>query len=373
MNPRLDGIAPSLIRAIAAKRKPSSIDLGLGEPTLRPELRFFETASAWVAKNGCPYTANSGDIRLREHIAHHYDYPQMNDAANVCITSGSQEALYASITALLDPAHDELLIVEPVFGSYAKIAELAGVTVQTVAMEGAEGFAFDVELILGAITTSTRMIAICSPCNPTGRVMRRAQAEQLAAALLARSGPPILVLFDEVYRELCYVEDAASFARYYPHTIAINSLSKSNALTGLRLGWAIAPGGIIESIVKLHSWATSAASTFAQQVALAIFTEPGAITAQHAWYRARAAQVARLLAEYAIESTPVEGAFYSLLRFPRVEKSLEAALFLAEHEDVLMIPGIAFGPVSEAWLRVSWVAEWDALEKGILRAHKLYA
>ncbi len=368
MNARLDGIAPSLIRAIAAQRKPSSIDLGLGEPTLRPDMRFFETASQWVAKNGCPYTANVGDVHLREAIAQYYSYPHMSDAKNVCITNGSQEALYAAITALLAAEHDELLVVEPAFGSYAKIAELAGVRVATVAMSEENGFAFDIDRIVAAIGEHTRMIALCSPCNPTGRVLRTNDAKRLAEALMARAGKPILVLFDEVYRELTYVDDGARFADYYPHTVVINSLSKSNALTGLRLGWAIAPVGLIEAITKLHSWATSTASTFAQQVALAIFREPGAMSAQHAWYQERSSQVAAMLVERNIVSTPLDGTFYTLLKFGKIHNSLEAALELASFDDVLMIPGIAFGTASEGWLRISWVADLAKITLGIERA-----
>lgn len=370
MNPRLEGIAPSLIRAIAAKRTPASIDLGLGEPTLRPEMRFFDAASAWVAQYGCPYSMNAGEPELRERIAAYYGYPYMSEGKHVCVTSGSQEALYASINALLDPSQDELLVVEPAFGSYAKIAELAGVQVCTVAMDPATGFAFDAARIIAAISAKTRMIVLCSPCNPTGRVLRTADAQILADALLARGGAPVIVLFDEVYRELCYVANAAVFARLYPHTVVINSLSKSNALTGLRLGWAIAPSGLIESIVKLHSWATSTASTFAQRVALAIFEEDGALSAQLPWYREQAAQVARSIERLGIEATPIEGAFYSLLKFPNVINSLQAALLLAEEEHVLMVPGIAFGTASEGWLRVSWVAEIEAVTTGITRARQ---
>lgn len=370
MNPRLAGIAPSLIRALAAKRRPSSIDLGLGEPTLMPGMRHFDAAAAWVADHGCPYTANAGDEALREVIAQRYAYPGMTSAKNVCVTSGSQEALYASIVGLLDPTQDELLIVEPAFGAYAKIAELAGVTVRTVAMRAEDGFAFDVERIVAGITPKTGMIAICSPSNPTGRVLRRGEARALAAHLLARGGAPITVLLDEVYRELCYIDDAASLAHEYPHTVVVNSLSKSNALTGLRLGWALAPSNMIDAIVGMHALMTSTASTFAQRVALSIFTEEGALREQHAWYRERAGAVTELLSKLEIPATPLEGAFYSLLWLPGSGDSLATALCLAEEEDVLMVPGIAFGASSEGRLRLSWVAPLEKVSEGLRRAKR---
>ncbi len=365
MNPRLAGIAPSLIRAIAAKRNAGSIDLGLGEPRLRPDPQLFAAATAWVAEHGCQYTANAGDPQLRELIAAYYAYPGMAEAKNVCVTSGSQEALYASITALLDPSVDELLIVEPAFGAYAKIAELAAIRQRSVAMPVERGFAFDVERILAALTPKTRMLVLCSPCNPTARVLRQAEAQQLAQALLVRAGEPIIVLWDEVYRELHYVDDAAHFPAYYPHTIAINSLSKSNALTGLRLGWAIAPALYADAITRLHAWATSTASTYAQQVALALFRNPEALGAQRSWYTTQASAIRALLSDLQIESAPIEGTFYALLRLPQVHDSLAAALGFVERDNVLVVPGVAFGSAAEGWLRISWVGELEHIRRGL--------
>ena len=139
-NPRVAAIEPSLIRAIAARRTPDSIDLGLGEPTLLPQQRFIDAAARWAAEHGLRYTVNAGDHALRERIAAHYAYPGMADARNVCITTGSQEAVYVAIKTLLDPATDELLVVEPAFPAYAKIAQLEGVACRHVQMRADDGF-----------------------------------------------------------------------------------------------------------------------------------------------------------------------------------------------------------------------------------------
>ena len=355
MNPRLAGIPPSMIRMIAAKRGPHSIDLGLGEPTLPPPIEPLEAATRWVAEHGCAYTPNAGDPALRALIAQHYGYPGMQNAEHVCITTGSQEALYCAINALLDPGQDELLVVQPAFGAYAKIAQLAGITVRTVMFEAATYFAFDEDRILAALQPQTRMLVLCSPCNPTGRVLRAESARRLAQALLARSGPPVIVLFDEVYRELTYIDDAASFATYYPHTIAINSLSKSHALTGLRLGWALGPEEYLRSIIQFHAWVSSAASTFAQRVAWELFSQPQGMALHQELYRQQWCMVQDLLAEYSIACAPIEGSFYAFLPLREKHDSLEVALRLVKEEQLLVIPGQAFG--ADAWLRISWVAE----------------
>ena len=367
MNPRVAAIEPSLIRVIAAKKKPGAIDLGLGEPTLLPQQRFIDAAARWAGEHGVKYTVNAGDPGLRERIAAHYAYPGMSDARNVCVTTGSQEAVYVAIKTLLDPSGDELLVVDPAFPAYAKMAQLEGVSYRRVHMRADDGFRYDVEAILDAVDRATRVIVIASPANPTGRVFRDADARRLADGLLARGGPPVWVLQDEIYRELTYVDDPGYVANYYPHTVVANSLSKSNALTGMRIGWLLAPDGAIEALNKTHAWVTSTASAFGQRVAYEIFAEPGAITEQSAWYRAQHARTVTALDASGLRYVPIDGAFYACVKLPHGGDSLAAALELVENRGVVAIPGRIFGDSLEGWLRISWVAPIEDVEEGLRR------
>jgi len=367
VNPKIAAIEPSLIRAIAARKQPGAIDLGLGEPTLLPQQRFIDRAARWASEHGVKYTVNAGDAGLRERIAAHYAYPEHGSADNICITAGSQEAVYVAIKTLLDPATDQLLIVDPAFPAYAKIAQLEGIASRRVHLRADDNFGYDVEAILDAVGRATRVIAMASPSNPTGRVLREADARALAAGLLARGGPPVWVLQDEVYRELTYVDDPGYLARYYPYTVVANSLSKSNALTGMRIGWISAPAEAIGALVKTHAWVTSAASTFAQRVAYEIFGEPGALTEQAAWYRERHREVTGALDASGLRYVPVDGAFYVCVKLPRGADSMAAALELVERRGVVAIPGRIFGDSLEGWLRLSWVAPLDAFAEGLSR------
>ena len=162
-----------------------------------------------------------------------------------------------------------LLVVEPCFPVYVKIAQVEGLRFRRLVLDPRAADAFPAEEILAAVGPDTRLIVICSPNNPTGRVITRAATKRIADGLLARGGPPVYVLHDEIYREIRYTEDVGEFGKVYPYTIAINSLSKSNSLTGLRLGWTIAPREVIPQLVKMHGWVTSCASSFAQRVAVA--------------------------------------------------------------------------------------------------------
>lgn len=367
MNPRVEAIEPSLIRQIAAKKQPDSIDLGLGEPTLLPQQRFIDAAARWASEFGVKYTVNAGDLGLRERIAAHYAYPGMSAARNVCIMTGSQEAVYVTIKTMLDPASDELLVVAPAFPAYAKMAQLEGIACRHVHLREDDGYRYDVDAIVDALEPATRMIVIGSPANPTGRVLRDADAQRLAAALLARGGEPVWVLHDEIYRELTYVDDPGYVARYYPHTIVANSLSKSNALTGMRIGWTIAPDAAADALVKTHAWVTSTASAFGQRVAHEIFSEPGAIAEQSAWYRAQHATVTAALERSGLRYVPIDGAFYACVKLPHGRDSLAAALELVERRGVVAIPGRIFGETLEGWLRLSWVAPADQVEEGLRR------
>ncbi len=367
MNPRVARIEGSLIREIAAKRRAGSIDLGLGEPSLRPNPAHLEAAMRYVVDHGIRYTVNAGDPQLRKRIAGHYGYPWLGAAENVCVTTGSQEATYVVIKTLLDPEKDELLVVEPAFPSYAKMAALEGVVVQSVAMRESDGFAYDPERILAAVGERTRAVVVCSPCNPTARVISRGAVARLADGLLRRGGEPVWVIHDEVYREQTYLDEAGYFAEVYPHTIVTNSVSKSNALTGLRLGWAMTPAELAPSIVKVHAWVTSCADTFAQQVALHIFEEPGYLREHAEWYGLQRSAVVDALRESGLHFIVPEGSFYACVRLPEGVGSLHAAHALADEREVIAIPGIAFGASFDAWLRLSWVAPVERVREGIAR------
>lgn len=366
MNPRVGQISTSLIREIAQKRKTTSIDLGLGEPSLMPNPAHLEAGMEYALAHGLRYTLNAGDPALRETIAAHYAYPHMRATENVCITTGSQEATYAVIKALLDPAKDELLVVEPAFPSYAKMAALEGVRVRSVAMSEADGFAYDAERIVAAIAPETRLVVICSPCNPTARVIHRDAVQHISEALLRRVGGPVWVLHDEIYREQTFIPDAGYFAQVYPYTVVTNSVSKSNALTGLRLGWAIAPHEVASSVVKVHAWLTSCADSFAQRAALHIFST-GAIREHSRWYAQRQRDVVSTLQASGLQFIEPEGSFYACVRLPDGMESLRAAHELADKYDVIAIPGIAFGASFEGWLRLSWVAPIDRFSEGVSR------
>ena len=375
MNPVLDGIAPSIIRAINARKRPGDIDLGLGEPTLRPDPRPFEAATEWVRTHGCPYTANAGDAKLRARIAAYHAFPDRGAAENVCVTIGSEEALYLAIKAVIDPRRDEVLIVEPCYLAYPKLCALERIRHRMVALDPADGFRPDASRVLDAVGPDTRMVVLNSPNNPTGRVWPEAELRALAAGLSDRP-LPVWVLSDEVYRELYFGARApVSIGALWPHSLVAGSLSKSNALTGLRLGWLIGDAKTIAAATRVHQLVNTAASTFSQVVAMEIFRDPATLSAHRPHYAERRSLLAGLMEAHGLEWLPPEGAFYCMVRLPERwgADSLGAAEALLERHRVLATPGVAFGRSGEGWLRLSWVAEPDALRAGVERIAEFFA
>lgn len=378
MNPRIAEVAPSLIRELNARKRPGDIDLGLGEPTLPPDLAAFGAALEWTRRHGSPYTPNAGFPELREAVARYLEAPGAwasgpLTAERVCITVGSQEALYLAIKTVVDPARHEVLVPEPCFLAYPKICTLEGIRCRTVPFDPADDFRPSAERVLAALGPDTRLVVLNSPTNPTGRVWPEEELAALARGLAAhrtRDGEPVFVLSDEVYRELYYGPSPPdSIARHYPHALVAGSLSKSNALTGLRLGWLAGPKDVVARAIKVHQFVDVAASTFAQRVAIALFAEPGALSAHRAHYVAARERLLEAAGDAGVTLIPPEGTFYALVRLPEALRhdSLGVAFALLETERVITVPGRAFGDAAEGWLRLSWVAPPDVLAEGLGR------
>jgi aspartate/methionine/tyrosine aminotransferase len=369
-NSRLLNIAPSGIRAIHERKRATSVDLGIGEPSLRPDIAPFEAAVAWVREHGCPYTTYAGLPELRELVAAVYGGKFFQTSANVCATNGSQEAIYLAIKTLAEPGRDEVLVTNPGYPVYHKVCELEGITWRAVELDAADGFTPRAAPILAALTPKTRVIVLATPANPTGAVMPASEVRELARGLAARPGPPIYLVVDEVYRELSFTsEPHASFADLYPHTLLVESLSKSCALTGLRIGFLIGPADVVQAAARIHSLMLMSASQFGQRVALGIFRDPIRLRAQVPWYVEQRLATLEAVAANRLHVVEPAGAFYVLVRLPErlAADSTAAAYELLDKSDVVTVPGSVFASNTEGYLRVTWAASREAVIEGLRR------
>ena len=293
-----------------------------------------------MRRNGCPYTPNAGWDELRERIAAYYALAGDPGRAGVCVTIGSEEALYLAIKTVVDPARDEVLVVEPAYLAYAKLCMLEGIRHRAVALSSEDGFAPSAARVLEALGPDTRLVVISTPVNPTGRIWPAAELRALADGLAARPGPPVYVLSDEVYRELYFTpEPPLSISEVYPHTLVAGSLSKSNALTGLRLGWLVGPADVVSAAIKVHQFVNTAAGTFSQAVALELFRDPAALSAHRPHYRRMRGALLAAAERHGVPHLPPEGTFYCLVRLPvrLAGDSLGAVERLLEEQRVVAV------------------------------------
>lgn len=354
---RLDGIEMSLIRQINALATPLSVNLGIGEPNIEPDLTLREMARR---ATGVPwrYSPNAGNLSLRRKLALGTNFDPKTE---VCITAGTEEALYAIFQAYVDPG-DEVLVPNPGFSAYPTLAKLCGATPVPYELEPPD-WKLDPEKI--PFSPKTKLIVVNSPSNPLGSVIDEATMNAIAAHR------DVLVVSDEVYSELWYEEAPPSLLGRSPNAVVVNGMSKSHSMTGLRLGWVIAREEIMKPVVTAHQYISTCASVFSQALAEMILDNA---EWNAAWLEGVRAQL-RTQREAALHSIehelgskvpPPAGAFYAFVPSPECD-TLKFAKDLAADAAVLIIPGIAFGSAGEGFVRISFAASLDQIGTGIER------
>ena len=350
---RLDGIELSLIRQINALATADSVNLGIGEPNIEPdetlrELALRATSVPWR------YSPNPGLLSLRKQLA---ALPE-----EICVTAGTQEGLSAIFQAYVEEG-DEVLVPDPGFLSYSTLARLAGATPVPYLLEPPE-WTIDIDGLLAKITARTKLIVVNSPSNPLGSVIDRETLQRIAAA-----GP--LVVSDEVYREIWYERPPASMLGMGDNVLVVGGMSKSHAMTGLRLGWIMGNEAVLKPIITAHQYIATCASVFSQALAELILENAAWNTAWLEGVRAEFRKQ-REAALYAIEREletqipPPAGAFYAFVPVPACE-SIPFAKSLATDAGILVIPGAAFGKQGEGFVRVSFAAPVQQIGIGIER------
>lgn len=363
---RLDGVAISMIRQIQALATPLCINLGLGEPNLEPDERMRSLAARIAQEGSWRYSSNPGSFELRRTIADQ-EAPLYDPAKEICITAGTEEALYSIFQAYIGTG-DEVLVPDPGFLSYPALTRLAGGTAVPYTLDP-EGWDIDFDALEKAWTKHTRAIVLNSPSNPTGGVIPEESIRRVVALAQERE---TIVISDEVYREIHYGESSPpSLMGRGPHVIVVNGMSKSHGMTGLRIGWALAPAALMKPIITAHQYITTCASVFSQQLAQAILSDSeanqmwlDAVREQFREQRDVAVRTARRALGVEVEEPA--GAFYLFVPIPAC-KSVELSKALVLDAAVVTIPGSAFGKRGEGFLRISYAADHDMIRRGIER------
>ena len=367
-------IAVSLIRQFDEKVSgiPNMLKLTLGEPDFNTPEHVKEAGQQAIKDNFSHYTGMSGLIDVREaasrFLSEKYTV-KYQPTTEVLVTVGATEALSASLLSILE-AGDKVLLPAPTYPGYEPLILLAGA--EPVYIDTREtGFVLTPEQIDQAMEEhgdKVKAIIITSPSNPTGVAYNETEVSALSETLKKY---PIFVISDEIYSELNYETKHVSFGKYLrDQTIVINGLSKSHAMTGWRIGFIFAPAELVEQIIKVHQYLVTAASTISQKAAVRALVQ-GISDAEvmREEYRERRDYVYQAMTKLGFEVARPSGAFYIFAKIPAEyeQDSMAFCIDLAEKNQLAIIPGIAFGPEGEGYVRISYAASMESLVEAMNR------
>ena len=354
------------------------LDLGAGEPDFDAPAPVVE-AAVKALRDGCgQYVDPRGLTALRERIAE-FETVRHGHAVTpdrVVVTAGSFCALSIAARAILDPG-DEVLIPEPFWGPYRNIVQMAGgiaVPVPGTAIDGR--FTFTPEALAERVTERTRAIVINSPNNPTGRVLTRDELRTIAALA---EGRDLWIVADEVYSELVFGDAVhRSIATVAPEiadrTIVVNSLSKTFAMTGWRLGYCVARPDVAVVLARLNHYTVRCATSFVQHAAVTAFAEGWqAVEEMRQSYRRRGELVATRLARLpGVRFAPPEGTFYAFPRLPDDwGDGTRFAARLLDEAGILASSGASYGASAAQHLRFSFATSPEVIAEAFDRIDHL--
>ena len=353
------------------------VDFGAGEPDFPTPDNIKQAAVDAIAANFTKYTNAGGTPELRAAICqrHKEDFGTAYTPAECMVTVGGKHAIFNLIQALVDPG-DEVIIPVPYWVTYKDVVNYAGGKCVFVPSDEKTGFEVTAALIEKHITPRTKLLIVNSPSNPSGSVL---PDEEFRRIFELTSRREIFLLTDECYCQFLY--DArpfsiASVSGAKETVVVAGSLSKTYAMTGWRIGFALAPASIIGAMMKLQSHSTSNPTSIAQKAALEAMSGPqSSIPAMLAEYRKRRDFVIERLREIpGVTIAMPQGAFYAYPNISvaygsgRVKDSLAFSAELLEKAHVAVIPGEAFG--TDEHVRISYATSMGELARGLERLHR---
>jgi aspartate aminotransferase len=383
-------VQPSATLAAGAKAKQLTAegvhvyDFSLGEPDFATPEHICQAAVKSMKDGHTRYTAASGIPELRAAVARSYKrtYGISYAADQVLISDGAKHSIHNALAATVGPG-DEVIIPTPYWVSYSDLVQMTGAKYVLVPTAHESGFKMTPAQLKAALTPRSRLLMLNSPSNPTGTVYTRQELEALADVVLEAG---LAVLSDEIYEKLLFGDARATcFATLRPElaerTITVSGASKTYAMTGWRMGWALGPGHVIKAMGNVQSQQTGCPCSISQYAALAALEgDQDCVEKMRREFEARRDLVCRRLAALPGVRCPTPGgAFYAFFNigshFGRTlagKKVTDSAGFCAvalESAHVNLVPGSAFG--AEGYVRLSFAASREQINGGLDRLEQL--
>lgn len=369
----VEALKPSGIRRFfdLANTMEGVISLGVGEPDFSTPWHVCEEAIQSMADGRTHYTANKGLLKLREEIAkfHSEHYNQNYDPkTEILVTVGGSEAIDLSMRALLNPG-DEVIVMDPNYVAYEPAIRLAGGVCVPIVLTRENEFKLKADDLKKAITDKTKAMIINYPSNPTGGVMTEADYREIVP-IIQESG--IYVISDEIYAELSFDQAFASLSQFEEvrdQILVINGFSKAYAMTGWRLGYILANPTITKALTKIHQYVIMSASTPAQYAAIeALRNGYDDVILMREEYLNRRNLLVNSLNRMGLNTPMPHGTFYVFADIrPYGLSSEEFCNELLNQEKVACVPGDAFGPHGQGFIRISYAYSLNHIKEACVR------
>ena len=353
------------------------VDFGAGEPDFPTPDNIKAAAVRAIDANFTKYTNTGGTQEIREAICerHRLDFGTNYSVPECLVTVGGKHAIFNLVQALVNPG-DEVIVPVPYWVTYKDVINYAGGKCVFVETDEKTGFEVSAALIERHLTPKTKLVIINSPCNPSGGVLSK---NEFRAIFDLTSRRDIYLMTDECYCQFLYDSEPFSVAAFpgaKDKVLVAGSMSKTYAMTGWRVGFALAPASIIGAMLKLQSHTTSNPTSIAQKAGVEAMLGPqDSIPVMLAEYRRRRDFVLeRLRAISGVSIVTPKGAFYAYpnisvaFRSGRIKNSLEFSTALLEEAHVAVVPGEAFG--TQDHIRLSYATSMGELERGLDRLHR---
>jgi aspartate/methionine/tyrosine aminotransferase len=351
------------------------VSLMRGEPDFKTPPDIVEACTKALRAGRTGYPDNRGEKNFRDAVAFKLERDnglRYDPATEILATSGATFGIYAALTALLNDG-DEVLLPDPIYDAYQSPVRLAGGVVRPVAASIEDGrFALGIESLERAWTPNARILILNTPWNPVGSVMTRRELEQIGAFCERRN---VILLSDEIYEAITYegkqhVSPLAAWPKLRERYIHVNSLSKTYAMPGWRVGYCAGPAQMIQRMFMVLAQSSRGPATFVQDAAAeALSGSQECVAEMRAEYTRRRGEVIESLTGLpGVQVMAPEGGFFAMLDVRGLKTpSNDIRKRLLKEHGVVVIHGSAYGKAGEGTLRVSFASGGDALRKGLIR------
>lgn len=383
MNQDIIDIRKSIVRAVKDEAKTlkdkgvNVISLASGEPDFDTPLKIREVAIEQIRKGNTHYAAGKGLPKLRKEIQKKLEKDNgiIVTDEDILVTYGTKMAVYLAVRTCISKG-DEVIIVAPSWVSYAEIVRSSGGVPVCLMLDDSDNYTLTYDKLIAHSSDKTKMVIVCSPNNPTGKIMDMDEINDLKKFAVEND---VVVLSDEVYEKIIFSEkkmiSPASVEGLKDRTITVNGFSKTYAMTGWRLGYLAAPSNYVAIMNKLHIHTHTGTCPFIQEAATIAFQCVDEVEDMRKQYETRRdVFLSKLNTIPHLKVIKPEGAFYAWVRFdiPDMD-SMQFALWLLNEAHVLGIPGRAYGETCDNFIRFSFASSLENLQNAADRIANLMA